>query len=408
MGRELDVVVFGATGFAGRLTAEHLARHAPDGVRIGLAGRSAQRLAATRDSLGPRAAAWPTIVADVGDDASLATLAESTQVVATTVGPYLRYGLPLVAACAAAGTDCADLSGEVLFVRRCIDEHHEAAVATGARIVNSCGFDSIPSDLGVLVTAQRARADGVGELGDTTLAVTSMKAGVSGGTLDSRRVTVDAARSERGLRRLLGDPYGLSPDRAAEPDLGNERDRMDIRHDPEQGGWVGPFVMAPYNTRVVRRSNALQDWAYGRQFRYREVSRFGTGVAGRLRAHVTAGLVQGTLAGLTFWPTRAVLDRVLPKPGEGPDEKSLANGRFRMEIAARTTTGARYRTVVAAQGDPGYAATAVMLGESALCLALDRDRLPAAAGVLTPATAMGGALVERLRVAGFQLDVERV
>ncbi len=405
--RELDVVVFGATGFVGKLLAAHLAEHAPDGVRIGLAGRSADRLATVRSALPARAQDWPLLVADAQDPAALAALAGRTRVVATTVGPYARYGLPLVEACADAGTDYLDLTGEVLFVRQSIDRFHEVATRTGARIVHACGFDSVPSDLAVLLVAGQARADGEGELQDTVLHVVSMKGGVSGGTIDSARVQLEAMAADGSLKTLIDDPYSLSPDRSAEPDLGDERDRLSVGKDPELGRWTGPFVMAPFNTRVVRRSNALSGWSYGRRFRYREVMGFGTSpLAPALAAGVTAGLAVG-MAGMAFGPTRKVLDRLLPSPGEGPSEQARRNGHFRVEVVARTSTGARYTSTVAAKGDPGYAATAVMQGEAALCLALDRARLPEAAGVLTPATAMGTALADRLRAQGFELSVRR-
>ena len=405
--RELDIVLFGATGFVGRLVAAHFAEHAPDGVRIALAGRSEEKLAALRADLGERAAAWAVIVADVGDEPALARMARSTRVVATTAGPYLRYGLPVVHACAEAGTDCIDLSGEVLFVRRCIDELDETARRTGARIINSCGFDSIPSDLGVLLVAGRARADGAGELTATTLVVRSIRGGVSGGTIDSLRAQTELSGADRDLRRLLADPYGLSPARGDDPDAQGERDDLGVRNDPDVG-WTGPFVMAGYNTRIVRRSNALQGHVYGRGFRYREVMGFGRGRTAPIMAGAaTAGL--GLFAAAMGRPaTRKLLDRVLPAPGEGPSEKRRTSGRFRMEVRTITTTGKRYASTVAAKGDPGYAATAVMFAESALTLVLDHDRLPAAAGVLTPATGLGLPLVDRLRAAGMTLSVREL
>jgi len=405
--RDLDVVVFGATGYVGRLVAEYLAGHAPPEVRVGLAGRSAQRLASLRTRLGGAAATWPLLVADAADPGSLAKLAQATRVVATTVGPYLRHGLPLVEACATTGTDYADLTGEVLFVRDSIDRYHALATRTGARIVHCCGVDSVPSDLGVLLLHQAARADGAGELTGTTLVVRAFKGGFSGGTLASGKVELDEIRSSRHRRRVVADPYALSPQRDAEPQLGDERDLAWVEHDPGLGIWTGPFLMAGINTRVVRRSNALQGWAYGRRFRYREVTGFGTGPAARLRAATTAAGLGALRAGLAFRPSRALLDRFLPAPGEGPSEETRRTGFLRMDIHAGTATGARYRCRVAAQGDPGYAATSVMFGETALCLALDRDRLPGTAGVLTPATALGSALVDRLRAAGQTLTAER-
>ncbi|HWG14137.1 MAG TPA: saccharopine dehydrogenase NADP-binding domain-containing protein [Streptosporangiaceae bacterium] len=406
--RELDVVVFGATGFVGRLVAAYLAEHAPEGVRIGLAGRSQARLEETRADLGPVAADWPLIVADSGDAASLATLARSARVVATTVGPYRPRGLPLVGACAEAGTDYVDLSGEVLFERDSIERYHEVAAQTGARIVHGGGFDSIPSDLGVHFLHETVQTDGGGKLEDTTLVVTRLRGGFSGGTLASIVEQLDEVRADPALRRTAADPYALSPDRPAEPDLGRQRDLMKVRHDHDLGIWTGPFLMASINTRVVRRSNSLLDWAYGRQFRYREVSGYGTGRAGALRAGV-ATAAMGALAGALAYPRarRLLVGRVLPGPGQGPREQTRRNGRFRMEIYTRTSAERRYRARVAAQGDPGYQATAVMMGETALALVLDRDRLPGRAGVLTPATALGTVLTDRLRAAGMTFEATR-
>ncbi len=399
--RAHDLVLYGASGFVGRLTAAYLARSAPAGTRLALGGRTRSRLEAVRDELGVD---WPVVVADSSDAAALAELAASTTAVATTVGPYARYGLPLVAACAAAGTHYADLTGEALFVRDAIDASHDAAVASGARIVASCGFDSVPSDLGVLLTAEAARAEGQGTLTDTTLVLVSARGGVSGGTVDSLRGMVDVITADSGRRKVLADPYSLSPDRAAEPDLGRESDATGVSR--VDGRWVGPFVMGPHNTRIVRRSNALQDWAYGRTFRYREVMAFGRTPAGPVLAAATGAGILAVGAGLAIPPTRYVLDRLLPKPGEGPSVKTQETGHFTVEVTATTTTGARYRTTVAAKGDPGYAATAVMLGESGLSLAL--DPLTSGGGVLTPATAMGTVLADRLRAAGFTLTTERM
>jgi short subunit dehydrogenase-like uncharacterized protein len=405
--RELDLVLFGATSFVGRLCAEYLARAAPSEARIGLAGRSRERLHDLQSSLGGRAADWPLLVADTTDPRSVSELARAARVVATTVGPYRRYGLPVVEACATAGTHYADLTGEVLFMREAIDRFDAVAARSGARVVHSCGFDSIPSDLGVLLLHEAAAADGTGQLEDTTLVVRAMRGGASGGTVASLKGAIDEARRDSELARLLADPYALSPDREAEPRLGPEHDLRGAQHDHELGMWVGPFIMGSINTRAVRRSNALQGWAYGPRFRYREVMGFGSGPLAAVQAGAVAGGVGALAAGLSIRPARAALDRMLPSPGEGPGENQRERGFFRIEIHARTSGGAQYVCRVAAQGDPGYKATSVMFGESGLCLAFDGDRLQPRAGVLTPATAMGNALVERLRSAGQTLEVER-
>ncbi|MEV6299135.1 saccharopine dehydrogenase NADP-binding domain-containing protein [Actinoplanes sp. NPDC051861] len=402
--REFDVIVYGATGFVGVLTARHLATNAPAGTRIALAGRSPEKLESVRARLGVE---WPIVVADATDAEALATMAGSTRVVITTAGPYAKYGRILARVCAEAGTDYVDLTGEVLFARDSIDDNHETAKRTGARIVHSCGFDSIPSDIGVFVLHERVRADNAGELTDTTLVVTHLRGGVSGGTIDSMRYQVDVMKKDRRLRAIGASAYSLSPDRKAEPDLGRQPDMLAMpasEVDPGLRGHLAPFVMASYNTRVVRRSNALLNWAYGRQFRYREVMR----VSSPMRARVIKAGLNSLFVGLAVPPSRFVLDRFLPKPGTGPSEQTQQNGHFTMDIFTTTTDGSRYTARFRAKGDPGYAATAVMLGESALALALDRDRLPSSGGgVLTPATGIGNALVDRLRTAGMEITASK-
>jgi short subunit dehydrogenase-like uncharacterized protein len=401
--RTYDLVVFGATGFVGRLLAGYLAEHAPPGTRVALAGRSRTRLEEVRAALSPAARDWGIVEADCGDPASLAAMAESTRVVATAVGPYARYGLAVVEACARAGTHYADLTGEVLFVRNAIARVDGIAKETGARIVHACGYDSIPSDLGVLMLAQRAAADGAGGLCDVRL-VATLRGGFSGGTIDSMRAQLEAVQGDRSLRRVLGDPFSLSPDRDAEPGTRQPPD-ADLPARLPDGRWTAPFVMAPFNTRVVRRSNALQDWSYGRGLRYGEVMGAGRGPAGAVTAAGVAAGLLGAIAAMSFAPTRALLDRVLPAPGSGPGEEARRKGWFRSVLDAVAEDGRRYRATAAGPGDPGYAATAVMLGESALALALDGERLPDRAGSLTPATAMGEVLVERLRAAGHTYEV---
>ncbi len=395
--REFDIVLFGATGFVGALVAGHLAEHG-GAARIALAGRSRAKLESIRTELGAPARDWDLIQVDAGDGPALRTLAARTTVFVSTVGPYAVYGKEVVRACADAGTHYADLTGEVLFVRWSLDEIAARAAETGAKIVHACGFDSIPSDLGVLVTAERAAADGAGTLGETRLAVKSAKGGISGGTIDSGRQQAIIARSDAGARRIIGDPYGLSPRRDEEPSSGRGRPTglrgvlrtiLPIERDAETGRWTGPFMMASFNTRIVRLSNTLTDWSYGRGFRYREVTDFGSSPVSPLLASGMAVGMTGVVAGLSFAPTRAVLDRFLMKPGEGPSAAQRAAGRFRFEIRATTTTGARYRTKVGADYDPGYGGTAIMLGQSALCLALDGERLPDRSGAGGPSAPRG-------------------
>jgi short subunit dehydrogenase-like uncharacterized protein len=406
--RPLDLTLFGATGFTGKLVANYLADNAAEGARIALAGRSQEKLASVRQELPARASDWPLVVADKSDPGSLKKLAEGTTAVVTTVGPYAKGGLALVEACARAGTHYADLAGEVLFIRDSIDAYDSVARESGARIVHASGFDSIPSDLGVFVLREKVKEDGAGQLEDTTFMVVAARGGISGGTIESLLGQLDEAKGDRERGRISADPYALSPDRSAEPDLGDERDLRTVKRDTELGAWLAPFMMAPINTRVVRRSNALMEWDYGRRFRYREVMGFRNNPAApAIATGVTAGL-GGLMAGLSFGPTRSALMKLLPSAGEGPSEKMREGGFYKIEIHARTSSGARYVCTVTGQGDPGYKATAGLIGESGLCLALDGPKLPDRAGVLTPATAMGMPLVERLRAAGYTFDAERV
>ncbi|HEU4331192.1 MAG TPA: saccharopine dehydrogenase NADP-binding domain-containing protein [Lapillicoccus sp.] len=403
--REYDLVVFGATGLAGRLLAAYLAREAPSGMRVALAGRSRERLENVRADLPAAAQEWPLVVCDATDHAQVAHLARSTRVVVTTVGPYARYGLQLVRACAEAGTHYADLTGEVLFVRDAIDAAHETAASSGARIVTACGFDSIPSDLGVLLLFREAERQGLGGLGDTTLLVTRLSGGISGGTVDSIRSQVEALEADPERRRILHDPFALSADHLAGPDRSGQRDAMYVYRDATTGRWTAPWLMASFNSRIVRRTDSLLGHAYGPTFRYREAVAFGRGTRGRLEAYVLAAALGTAFTVMSNPRIRPLADRVLPSPGEGPGAKAREEGYFRFEICTTTASGSRLRSVVAAQGDPGYAATVVMLGESALCLAEDEERLGSEGGVLTPAVAMGDVLVERLRIAGMTLSV---
>jgi len=403
--REHDLVLFGATGFVGKLTAAYLAGAAPDGTKVALAGRSREKLERVRSELGGAASGWTLIEADSSDRGSLDAMASSTTAIATTVGPYHRYGLPLVEACADAGTHYADLTGETLFMRRSIDVANEAAERSGARIVHTCGFDSIPSDIGVLLLHEHAAEHDLGGLERTTLVVEAIRGGVSGGTVDSLRGQLDEAKADKAARKVMLDPYGLSPDRAAEPDHGPERDPAGVSRDPELGGFLAPFVMGTVNSRVVRRSNALLGHAYGRGLRYRELMLGGEPPLGPLKAATIAGGLAAMLAGLAIPPTRKLLDRLLPDPGEGPDERARDRGFYEIVIHADTGSGAHLHCSIYASGDPGYKATAVLLGESALALALDGDRLPDRAGVLTPATGIGNRLAERLRAAGHRFEV---
>ncbi|MGW0638328.1 saccharopine dehydrogenase family protein [Nocardia salmonicida] len=411
--REFDLILYGATGFVGRLTADYLVGAAPATARIALAGRSLDKLHAIRSELGDAAREWSLVIADADDQTSLDAMAKRTGVVVTTVGPYARYGLGLVQACAQAGTHYADLTGEPLFVRECIDRFHTLAVGSGAKIVTSCGFDSVPSDLSVYLLYRRALEDRAGELASATL-VATLRGGMSGGTIDSGRAQWEAVAEDPTLGRIVADPYALSPDRDSEPDLGTQSEHTLGRArtiDPSLSGWVTTFIMASHNSKIVRRTNGLLGWAYGKNLRYREVMSAGTSVTAPLAATiVAAGLAALTTLGprLSRGIGKRVVDRIAPEPGTGPDEQARDNGFFTMKTFVRTTTGTRYLATFAAEGDPGYKATAVLLGESGLSLAFDYDPRHEYGGVLTPASAMGEDLADRLSKSGMTITVDRI
>jgi short subunit dehydrogenase-like uncharacterized protein len=401
-GREHDVVVFGATSFVGQILCRYLVRrHGTAGpLRWAVAGRSAIKL----DEVARRTGAEvPQIVVDATDRPALDDLAAATKVVVSTVGPYARYGSDLVAAVVEAGTDYCDLTGEVQWMRQMIDAHQRRAEETGARIVHACGFDSIPSDLGTWFTQQRA-LERLGEpCVEVRMSVKGAKGGFSGGTAASGLQMFEELSADPELREIVGDPYVLAP--------------VDLRHGPKQPGlgrptrderfesWVAPFVMAPTNAAVVLRTHALLGQPWGREFTYGESMMTGDGLVGGVAAWAMAGGLAMMAGAASFGPTRRVLARVVPKPGEGPSEAKQLAGWFDVRFVGRTASGKEIRTRVTGDEDPGYGSTAKMLGESAAAL-LDLDPSAVGGGFWTPASAFGDALVERLEAhAGVRFDV---
>lgn len=403
--RPYDLVLFGATGFTGRLLAEHLSRSdAP--VRWALSGRSEEKLRSVRQALAqhnPRCAELPILTADASDPASLQRVAQTTRVICTTVGPYLRHGLPMVAACAEHGTDYCDLTGEVPFMRTSIDRYHTQAQTTGARIVHACGFDSIPSDIGVLLLHDFLRARGH-RMREARLFVKSMKGSASGGTLASMMNLMQLAVADRSLRRLLANPYALLPDpsesRERQPDL------RSVAFDREAQEWTAPFVMGTVNTRVVHRSNALLADLYGRDFRYSECLGFGNGLRSAARATTAFAGLAGFAALCSNALTRDALGRFLPKPGEGPSPEVMQRGRWRVHIRGFVDGHDRAQALLqlSGEGDPGYASTSRMLLQVALLL-VETHGSARVGGVQTPASALGRTLAERLPSAGLRAEL---
>ena len=403
--REFDVVVYGATGFTGQLVAEYLlGQYGQDkGLRWAIAGRSEEKLRRMRRELGPAAEHLPIIVADSADADALGELASRTRVVLTTVGPYALYGSNLVAACVEHATDYCDLAGETQWVRKMIDTHHERAQETGARIVHCCGFDSIPMDIGVYFLQEEAKARHGAYCESIALYVKATKGSMSGGTMASMSNIIQEAQRDRTIARILADPYALNP--PGERQGPDGADQKDVRFDEDVNSWTAPFVMAAINTRVVRRSNALAGYPYGRGFRYREATLTGPGTGGRLKGAMLAAALGALVLGISAKPTRALLQKFfLPEPGEGPSRDQQKSGFFSLMQVGKLPDGKIMRTRIAGDRDPGYGSTSKMLSESAVCLA--KDELATGGGVWTPASAMGAPLLVRLRRnAGLTFEV---
>ena len=403
--KEFDIVVYGATGFTGTLVADYLLeRYGCDrDLRWAIAGRSRNKLEALREQLGDSAASLEVLVADSADEAALADLVRRTRVVITTVGPYALYGSALVAACVEAGTHYCDLAGEVQWIRRMIDRHHERAGQTGARIVHCCGFDSIPMDMGVLFLQDECRRRFDASCESIALFVKATRGSASGGTLASMINIIREARRDREVARILANPYALNP--AGEREGPDGRDQQKVAFDEEAGCWTAPFVMAGVNTRVVRRSHALAGYPYGQEFRYREAVMTGKGPAGWVKGSMMTLALGALVLGISFLPTRRLLQKFfLPSPGEGPGPDARKAGFFNLMQVGTLPDGSTIRTRITGDRDPGYGSTSKMLAESAVCLA--KDELDSPGGVLTPSAAMGSALLKRLRDnAGLTFDV---
>lgn len=389
--RELDVIVWGATGFTGRLVAEYLFKIYGTGgdIRWAMGGRNAAKLGEIAEAIG--AGGVPLVTGDAGDAKSLGEMARRTRAIITTVGPYQKYGEPLVAACAAAGTDYVDLSGEPPFMRRMIDAYQDQAAASGARIVHSCGFDSIPFDLGVYYVQKLAKEKFGAPAREVKGRVLAMRGGASGGTVASLLTTLENI-GDPFVRRTMRDPYSLAPDENAKRPRQPDGNRL--HYDEDTKKWVAPFIMAPINTRNVHRSNMLMGYAYGEDFLYSEMMAAPSAPA----AFAIAGGMGAFAGALAFPPTRALLKgAVLPKPGEGPGKEKREAGFYKLLFIAKSDSGETVSAVVKGDRDPGYGSTSKLIAEAALCLAFDVSREETPGGVTTPAAAMGDKLIKRLQ-----------
>lgn len=398
-----DLIVFGASSFVGKLLCHYLNSldEAPP-LRWAIAGRSREKLAALRAELGNPP--LDILLADAHDEAALQTLCRACRLVVSTVGPYALYGETLVKVCAHSGTDYCDLTGEAQWIARMIETYQQAAQASGARIVHCCGFDSIPSDLGVLYTQQHA-LHRLGEYcRDIDMQVVSAKGGLSGGTVASLMNLIAELRRDPALKQKMTNPYLLcapADKRPKQPFVTGP-----TRH-KASGKWLAPFMMAAINSKVVLRSNALLNHRYGADFRYCEAVATGRGMRGRLAAFsVTAGLA-AMMVGGSLRPTRWLMSRfLLPTAGEGPSPKQQQEGYFKLRFYGTTPAGKRIATAFYGERDPGYGATARMLGQAALCLLRDDVDPDHKGGFWTPASLLGNALLNRLQChAGIHLRI---
>ncbi|WP_351118929.1 saccharopine dehydrogenase NADP-binding domain-containing protein [Psychrobacter sp. SMN/5/1215-MNA-CIBAN-0208] len=419
--RSYAVVLYGATSFVGQITAHYLAQfladkdnqNGPDSepVTWAIAGRDQEKLEKLQTELsaaqkgGKAEAKVDIIVANSNDDASLDEMTKQTQVIISTVGPYLKYGEPLIKSCTKNGTDYVDLTGEAIFIKDMMDKYQDDAKKSGARIVNSCGFDSIPSDLGVYFTQQQAEEKFDESCTVINMRVKAAKGGLSGGTIASMATIFEEVGQNKSRRKQVANPYLLNDDEDA-PNV-RQDNVSKPEYDDEHARWLAPFVMASINTRIVHRSNQLLDYEYGRDFKYDEAMWMKDGVKGKLMSYgMSIGLL-GFATAMMIKPSRELLSKhVLPKSGSGPSKEEQENGYFDIRFFGENAKNDTINTKVTGDKDPGYGSTSRMLAQSALCLAQDIDKNDVEGGFWTPASAMGDKLLTRLEThAGLSFEV---
>ena len=400
-----DLVVFGATSFVGQILARYLLENygADKEVKWAIAGRSEGKLNQLKSDLGAGAASLPVILADAADEPALRDLCGQTRVVISTVGPYALFGETLVKVCAETGTDYCDLTGEVQWIRRMIERYEAKAKESGARIVHCCGFDSIPSDMGVWFLQQQSEATFGKPCQDVRMRVKVAKGGLSGGTVASMINVAKEAGADPKLRKELANPFSICP-----PEHRSEKRQPSLKSaefDKNFNAWLAPFVMGAINTRVVHRSNALQGARYGKEFTYDEAMMTGKGAKGRLTAYGMVGALGAFFTASAIKPTRWVVEKLVPKPGEGPSPEDQEKGFYDLRFVGKTTDGKTMITKVTGDRDPGYGSTSKMLGEAGLCPAFDVKE-DVKGGFWTPASALDGKLLERLQAnAGLTFEV---
>lgn len=401
--QKFDIIVYGASSFVGQIMTSYMHKQFADGsISWAIAGRSQSKLEKLSHDIG--LSDIEILVADASDEDTLKVMCGRGKVVISTVGPYALYGDTLVKVCAESGTHYCDLTGEPQWIRKMQERYAQAAQETGALIVHCCGFDSIPSDLGVHFLQQHALKKFGQTCNHINMRVAKLKGGASGGTIASIINMVKEAAGDAELRRQLQDPYSLCPQ-----NHGFTAQQRDVKmaYDDEYDSWIAPFVMAAINTRVVHRSNALTSNSYGTDFMYEEAMVTGKGGRGKRMARVTAWGMNLFMVGLAVPPVRWLLENyILPKPGEGPSEKDQLEGEYDLVFLGTTAAGDKINCRVTGDRDPGYGSTAKMLAQAAACLAQDVPE-DTKGGFWTPASLLGDKLIERLRKhAGLTFDLE--
>ncbi len=369
-------------------------------IRWAIAGRNRKKLQKVRSDLKiQNKDELPILNGNSFDIESLKLITNETSVILSTVGPYLKYGITLVESCVMTKTHYCDLTGEIPFIHKSIEKLHDSAVAAKVKIVHSCGFDSIPSDLGVFMLQNEAIKELGKPLNSVRLYVKKIKGGVSGGTIASMLGLIVKAK-DKFIGKILKNPYSLYP---KEVPLGPKQpDLKKIEWDETYQRWIGPFIMSRFNSAIVRRTNALMKFTYGKDFIYDEVTTYPKVPFSRIKAEINRiGLGIIIFCFYFRFPRWILKNTLLPKPGEGPSEKARVNGYFILDLIG-TEKNKNFKVNISCKSDPGYSGTALMIAESALCLALDMDILPQNHGILTPATAMGKTLIKRLTKAGMK------
>ncbi len=406
--REFDIVVFGATSFVGKILSNYLVKeYTEPNLTWAMAARSQSKLDKLKESLGSAADLVPLIIADSSDETSLRSMCERTELIISTVGPYALYGESLLKLCCQTGTDYCDLSGEPQWIRRMIERYQEEAKNSGARIVNCCGFDSIPSDLGVKFLQEKAKEHFGSYCDEVKLRVKVLKGGASGGTIASGLNLYKEAANNPEIRKELSDPYSLCP---ADHQFEIKQHNVSMEYDDDYDAWAAPFIMASINTRVVLRSNALLQGFYDEDFRYDEAMLTGGGQQGEKKAKRLAFGTKLSAMALTLAPIRWIATRFfLPSPGEGPSPEQQLNGCYDLRLLGRTKHGDEIRVKVTGDRDPGYGSTAKMLAQAGISLRRDVDEGEVGGGFWTPATAFNDKLITRLiDNAGMNFELESI